>query len=474
MLSIIFSTKEPRPEFVRHIKKTIGLRDGDYEIFMVINNADKDSPYFNGGQSLTSLYNEYLDKCKYDNIILCHDDIIFNTNNWGRKILKHFDRNPEYGIIGKAGSKYLPASGKWWSHSASDAIGQVYHESKGKKWLSEFSKSTGNKLEEVIVLDGLFMAVNRLNLKNRFDESFDGFHFYDISFTFSNFLKGVKIGVLSDISITHLSTGETNSEWDKNRLLFIEKYKDDLPKLIPYNFNYKRDKIKSDEPLVSIIIPIYNYGNGLNRAILSVLGQTYKNIEIIIIDDGSTNDYVKLKLDTFTDLDVIKVIKLNENSGPSKARNEGIKASKGEYILPLDADDIIHKDYVKSCVGILKNNPDISPVYCDTMHVGEIRGLERRPEWSRERLIKGPFIVNCSMFHREAFNSVCGYDEDLIGWEDYDLWLRMMLKGYIGKRIPKALFTYFHHESDGTVSTKANENKRELHNYILNKNKIKI
>ena len=74
------------------------------------------------------------------------------------------------------------------------------------------------------------------------------------------------------------------------------------------------------------------------------------------------------------------------------------------------------------------------------------------------------------MFHRESFEVCDGYDVTLKGWEDYDLWIRMGLKGYSGKRIPKPLFTYFHHESDGTVSTEANNNQQELYNKIMNKN----
>jgi len=109
-------------------------------------------------------------------------------------------------------------------------------------------------------------------------------------------------------------------------------------------------------------------------------------------------------------------------------------------------------------------------VYCDTNHVGEIMGLEKRPEWSLEQLKQGPFIVNCSMFTKEAFDECDGYDSELKGWEDYDLWIRMALRGYIGKRIPKPLFTYFHHEKDGTVSTEANVNQQELYNKIMLKN----
>jgi hypothetical protein len=78
------------------------------------------------------------------------------------------------------------------------------------------------------------------------------------------------------------------------------------------------------------------------------------------------------------------------------------------------------------------------------------------------------------MFSKESFDKCEGYDESMKGWEDYDLWIRMAKNGYIGKRIPKPLFTYFHHESDGTVSTKANQNQKELYNKIMSKNLINI
>ena len=114
-------------------------------------------------------------------------------------------------------------------------------------------------------------------------------------------------------------------------------------------------------------------------------------------------------------------------------------------------------------MGITQGGGEISIIHKKS-------SLKKLNEWSLDRLNKGPFIVNCSMFHREAFEKCNGYDIELKGWEDYDLWIRMGLKGYTGKRIPKPLFVYFHHEIDGTVSTEANVNQIELHQKILNKN----
>jgi glycosyltransferase involved in cell wall biosynthesis len=458
MITVVYSTHKDETynnKFKQHLLQTVGLKN--VQIL----------EYTNYNQySLTEVYNKGLNESVNDIVVFCHNDIIFEKEYWGKRVLEHFVKKPEYGILGVAGTSYYPSSGRWWDIQG-EMIGQVYHQHEGKKWLSEYNKPFGSKIIDSVIVDGVFFAVKKSNLKTNFDESFTGFHFYDTSFCMSNHLSGVKVGTISNVPLTHLSIGMTNNQWEQNRLLFLEKYKEKLP--IKLDSKYPINKINPKLPLVSVIIPIYNYGLQFEKTLQSVFDSTYKNVEIVIVDDGSTDTYVKLKLESIKDHPNIKIIR-QENQGPSSARNNGVKNSNGEFILPLDGDDTIHPDYIQSCVSILKNNKTISPVYCDTHHIGQIQGIEQRPEWSLERLRQGPFIVNCAMFHRESFEVCDGYDVTLKGWEDYDLWIRMGLKGYSGKRIPKPLFTYFHHESDGTVSTEANNNQQELYNKIMNKN----
>lgn len=315
------------------------------------------------------------------------------------------------------------------------------------------------------------MMVQKDKIVKNFNEDVKGFHFYDTTFTFENHLENVKIGVVSNVPITHMSIGMTNEQWDVNRKKFIEDYEKFLPRILNNNLPVK--PVNQKQPLVSVIMPVYNYGKMFQKSIESVFESTYNNIELIIINDGSTDEYVLKKLNSLSEHPNIKIIN-QVNLGPSSARNNGIKNSSGEYILPLDSDDMISPDYIQTCVNLLNRNKNLSPIYCDTNHIGEINGVEQRPEWSQERLIQGPFIVNCSMFTRKAFDECEGYDENMKGWEDYDLWVRMMQKGFIGKRIPKPLFSYFHHEKDGTVSTDANKNTQELYNHIMSKNNILI
>ena len=454
MITIGYSTKKIDLEFRDYIEKSCGIKG-----VVVI-------PFENPGtHSLSEVYNILLEKSSNDIVILCHDDIYFEKPNWGNKILKHFKRNPDYGILGVAGSRYMPKSGMWWE-IPTEMFGVVNHEHEGKKWTSKYSEPIGNKIDDTILVDGLFIAINKNNLSKTFNEDVKGFHFYDVDFSYRNFLDGVKIGVFYDVRITHKSIGMTNESWDKNRQQFIKTYSESMPKLIPTIFD--RKKVKNNESLVTIAMPIYNYAKRLNPTLYSVFNQDYTNFEVIIVNDGSDDEYCLMKLESLKDQDGVRVIH-KENTGVSDSRNVAVREGNGDYILPLDADDMILPSYINTAVNIIKGNPKVSPVYCDTIHVGEMNGIEKRPEWSSERLLTGPFIVNSSVYSREAYETVGGYDTTLQGWEDYHFWLKMMKKEYTGKHINKGLFIYFHHEKDGSVSTDANKNQQELYKTIMEK-----
>jgi hypothetical protein len=223
MITVGFSTRKVDNEFVELLKKSSGVSNP--EIVPVENN---------GEFSLTEVYNKILNESKNDIVVLCHDDIYFDSKNWGRKILNHFKRNSEYGILGLAGTTILPKSAKWWE-DFSKMKGIVNHEHGGKKWESKYSASKGNILDDVVLVDGLFIAINKKNIKKTFNEEIGGFHFYDVDFSFRNFIEDVKIGVMYDVRVTHKSIGETNFQWDMNRWTFAEKYKDTLPVKVKRN-----------------------------------------------------------------------------------------------------------------------------------------------------------------------------------------------------------------------------------------------
>ena len=217
MLTVIYCTRETKPEHKEHLIKSSGLHK-HIEVIEIINN----------GESLTKAYNRGLKQAEYKHVVFCHDDITIETKQWGVKLLKQFEKNPEYAIIGVAGSKNMPVSGQWWE-KRNKMYGRVQHTHEGKSWLSAYSDDLGQELEEVVNVDGVFFAVDITKLEKNFNENVEGFHFYDVTFCFENYLAGAKIGVSTIVRVNHQSIGMTNEQWEKNRLDFSETYQANLP-----------------------------------------------------------------------------------------------------------------------------------------------------------------------------------------------------------------------------------------------------
>jgi len=222
MITIAYSTRESKPEFTEYLKKSSGFKK--LEVIEKVNNGEK---------SLAQVYNEVLSESKTDIVVFCHDDIYFDTNSWYNKLLKHFEKS-DFGILGMAGTTQMPSSGMWWEDRRK-MVGIVNHESDGKKWESKYSESLGNSIIETVVVDGLFIAIDKRKIKKNFNEDFKGFHFYDIPFCFENHIEGVKVGVITNIRITHRSIGQTNEQWEENRKLFESKYAKNLPVKLSYD-----------------------------------------------------------------------------------------------------------------------------------------------------------------------------------------------------------------------------------------------
>lgn len=218
MISVVCSSQYNLDEFKKEIIKSSGLH-----------NKIEFLGYENKGEfSLTEIYNKGLKESKYDIVVFMHHDLTIETKQWGSKLIKLFERNPEFGVIGVAGSKNMPVTGQWWANPKK-MYGRVAHTHEGKTWLSTYSEDLGQNLEEVVVCDGVWFAIDKNRVKKDFNETVEGFHFYDVTFTFENFLEGVKIGVTTLIRINHHSIGMTNDAWERNRVSFSETYSDNLP-----------------------------------------------------------------------------------------------------------------------------------------------------------------------------------------------------------------------------------------------------
>jgi len=228
-LSVIFSShlsERENADFIEHVKETAG--NVDLYVHCIVNKRQ---------YSLTEAYNmgwKVIDEMgRGDGIIVfCHNDMIYRTKNWGKILLLLFRVN-KYSIIGIAGTTELNAHGCWWLTAEGKEmnfpkmVGRVWHTDGNKEWESVYKNVGG--VTEVVVIDGLFIAVDGSAKPERFDEDFKGFHYYDLSFAFNNYLEGHNIGVTDRISVMHRSVGRTNEEWENNRMQFANKFKDELP-----------------------------------------------------------------------------------------------------------------------------------------------------------------------------------------------------------------------------------------------------
>lgn len=198
-----------------------------------------------------------------------------------------------------------------------------------------------------------------------------------------------------------------------------------------------------EKPLVSIIIPCYNHGKFIDDAVNSVLNQTYQNFEIIIINDGSTNNKTNQILSNYNKPKTLTIY--IDNQGPSVARNTGIKASSGKYILPLDADDKIDKSFIEKTVARLEEDDNIGIAYTGVKFFGSRYKNVYNNYKFPEALVINP-IGNSSLFRRSDWEKVGGYNENMRkGWEDYDFWLSIIESGKKASFISEPLYHYRKH-----------------------------
>ena len=180
------------------------------------------------------------------------------------------------------------------------------------------------------------------------------------------------------------------------------------------------------KPLVSVIVPLYNAAPFIGEALMSVLGSTYRPIEIVVVDDGSTDDSLRIA-QTFAQQHKEVLVFHQSNAGVSAARNHAIREAHGEYILPLDADDKIGATYIEHAVDAMRE--DIRVVGCRAQFIGAKSGEWKLPEYSPELLARKNMIHICSLFRKADWTHVGGFCEEEIYREDWSFWLSLMELG---------------------------------------------
>ena len=198
---------------------------------------------------------------------------------------------------------------------------------------------------------------------------------------------------------------------------------------------------------VSIIIPCYNQEKFISEAMESALNQTYKNVEIVVINDASKDNSSEVIQKYANQHTNIIFLDEKENKGVVKSRNLAISKCSGDYILPLDGDDKIEPTFCEKAVKILDSDEEIRIVYSRTQFFGHMNKEFKLESFNPNRIMFNNCIPNTAMYRKSDFVSVGGYQDYMKdGWEDWDLWLSILEnapnKEKCAYRINEILFLY--------------------------------
>lgn len=232
---------------------------------------------------------------------------------------------------------------------------------------------------------------------------------------------------------------------------------------------------------ISVVIPTYNRAHILKHVVSSVINQSIKPHEIIIVDDGSTDQTKEVFNEQIQDYlqDVIRYI-YQENQGGNVARNRGIQEANGEYVAFLDSDDTWDKEKLEKQLTVFGSNEKLGAVYCGLRHVDLDKGtLIYEPKRSYPsgdlsttlliRDVTGP--TSCYMVKRSVFEEVGGFDVNLKARQDWEMWIRIAQKYEIDV-VPEALVNYGEHTGTRTASNPQKE--IDAYRYIREKYKVQI
>ena len=195
------------------------------------------------------------------------------------------------------------------------------------------------------------------------------------------------------------------------------------------------------KPLVSVIVPIYNAAPYLQETLDSILASTYRPIEVVMVDDGSKDNSLSIAKSYCEQYAECKVIE-QANRGVSAARNSAIRAAKGTYILPVDADDKIADTFIQKAVDIIEENNNVRVVGCRCWMFGAVDKEWELPQFSHALLARKNMIPATALYRKSDWQHCGGYCEQEIYREDWDFWLSMMELGGTFYKIDEVLFYY--------------------------------
>jgi glycosyltransferase involved in cell wall biosynthesis len=221
--------------------------------------------------------------------------------------------------------------------------------------------------------------------------------------------------------------------------------------------------------LISIIIPCYNSEGTLQSTLKSVSDQSFQNWEAIIINDGSTDETEEIAL-KWSKVDKRFKYFSKQNEGLGKTRNFGIERAEGKYILPLDSDNLVGKDFVSAALKIFENNPEIGVVHGNAEYFGDRTGIWVMGKFDLQKMLVHNYIDACAIYKRDLWTAVGGYDEKMPhqGHEDWEFWLALGSLNVPFCYLNEITFKYFV-SSTSMIRSFSKEMTIENQDYIVKK-----
>ena len=195
-------------------------------------------------------------------------------------------------------------------------------------------------------------------------------------------------------------------------------------------------------PLVSVVMPAYNMADYIAESIESVLASDYEALELIVVDDGSTDNTAAIA-QGYAERDSRVSVIVKANGGQTTARNAGVASAKGEYILLVDSDDLIGKQYISKAVAEMERDPEIKVVTCRGEFFGNRTGSWNLPDYTPSLLARRNLFTISSLLRRSDYLRVGGFDESLHCYcEDWAFWIAILKDGGKAIRLPSIEFYY--------------------------------
>jgi glycosyltransferase involved in cell wall biosynthesis len=218
---------------------------------------------------------------------------------------------------------------------------------------------------------------------------------------------------------------------------------------------------------VTVVIPCFNHGEFLPEAVESVTALQRDDVELVVVDDGSTDERTRKEMDALLGRR-IKTIR-QENKGLAAARNAGIAIALGEYILPLDADDRLRPGWIDNGIRILDSEPQVGVVYGDAECFGTRTGRWHVGPFEPDKLLKWNYIHASALYRRSVWEQNGGYDPTIPGpvLEDWDFWLGALEHGWEFAYLPEVFFDY--RQAEGSMVTRTQEFLSKVEAFIATK-----